>query len=83
MRLVGSLMLLLFAVAPALGAAGWRLAAWMVGISMAIIAVGSLAYADHVSALDTQWAWLALAWAVAYVGVAEVAARRARPVAVT
>lgn len=79
---VGSLMLLLFAVAPALGAAGWRLAAWMVGISTAIIALGSLAYADHVSALDTPWAWLALAWAVAYVGVAEVAARRREPVVV-
>lgn len=78
----GSLMLLLFAVAPALGAAGWRLAAWLAGISMAIIALGSLAYGDHVSALDTSWAWLALAWAVAYVGVAEIAARRRRPVGV-
>ena len=79
---VGSLMLLFFAVAPGLGAAGWRLAAWLAGISMATIALGSLAYGDHASALDTPWAWLALAWAVAYVALAEVAARRRQPVAV-
>lgn len=75
---VGLLMLLLFAVAPGLGAAGWRLAAWLVGISMATIALGSLAYDDHASALDTPWAWAALAWAVAYVAVAEVSGRRRR-----
>ncbi|HKE54603.1 MAG TPA: hypothetical protein VKC55_07525 [Actinomycetota bacterium] len=79
---VGSLLLLLFAVAPALGAAGWRLAAWLVGVSMATIALGSLAYADHVSALDSPWAWLALAWAIAYVAVAEASVRRRQPVAV-
>ena len=79
---VGSLMILLFAVAPGLGNAGWRLAAWLTGVSMATIALGSLAYGDHASALDTPWAWLALAWAIAYVGVAEVTARRRRPVAV-
>jgi hypothetical protein len=49
---------------------------------MATIALGSLAYGDHASALDPPWAWLALAWAIAYVGVAEVTARRRRPVAV-
>lgn len=75
---VGSLMLLLFAFAPGLGSAGWRLAAWLAGASMAIIALGSLAYGDHASALDAPWAWLALAWAVAYVTVAELAFRRAR-----
>lgn len=77
----GSLMLLLFAIGPSLGAMGWRFAAWLVGISMAMIALGSVAYGDHVSALDTTWAWLALAWAAAYVGLAELAVRR-RPVAV-
>src|SRR6266508_4285518 len=64
---VGALMLLLFAIAPGLGTAGWRLAAWLTGIAMAIVATGSLVYADHASALDTPWAWLALAWAAAYV----------------
>ena len=37
---VGSLIIVLFAVAPVLGAAGSRVAAWLVGIPMAIIAVG-------------------------------------------
>lgn len=79
---VGSLMIVLFAVAPALGAAGSRVAVWLVGVPMAIIAVGSLAYADHVSALETPWAGLALAWAATYVAVAEASVRRRQPVAV-
>jgi hypothetical protein len=72
----GSLMLLGFSAAPALGAIGWRTAAWLAGVAMAIIAVGSLAYGDHESALDAMWAWLALVWAVAFVGVAQLASRR-------
>jgi hypothetical protein len=72
----GSLMLLGFSAAPALGAIGWRTAAWLAGVAMAIIAVGSLAYGDHESALDATWAWLALGWAVAFVGIAQVASRR-------
>jgi hypothetical protein len=75
---VGSLMLLLFSVAPGLGNAGWRPAAWLAGVATAIIALASLAYGDHASALDTPWAWLALAWAIAYVSVAELSGRRAR-----
>jgi hypothetical protein len=74
----GALMLLLFAIAPALGARGWRLAAWLAGVAMAIIAVGSLAYGDRESALEATWAWLALGWAVAFVGVAELSERRDR-----
>lgn len=73
---VGALMLLLFAVAPALGASGWRLAAWIAGVSMAVIAVGSLVYADHESALDATWAWLGLGWAVAFVAVERFESRR-------
>jgi hypothetical protein len=71
----GSLMLLLFAVAPGLGAVGWRLAAWLAGASMAILGIGSIAYPDHVSAFGTAWAWLALAWGVAYLGLAWLGAR--------
>ena len=74
----GALMLLLFAVAPALGARGWRVAAWLAGVAMAIIALGSLAYGDHESALDAAWAWLALGWAMAFVVVAQLAGRRER-----
>jgi hypothetical protein len=76
----GSLMLLLFAVGPGLGRSGWRLAAWLTGVSMATIALGSLGYGDHASALETPWAWLALAWGIAYVAVAEFAGRREREV---
>jgi hypothetical protein len=48
---------------------------------MAIVATGSLIYSDHASALDSSWAWLALVWAVAYVGLAEVGVRRHQAVA--
>ena len=41
-------------------------------------ALGSLAYGDHASALDTSWAWAALAWGIACVAVAEVSGRRRR-----
>ena len=71
----GSLMLLLFAVAPGLGAVGWRLAAWLAGAAMAILGIGSIAYPDHVSAFDTAWAWLALAWGVAFLALAWLGAR--------
>ena len=74
----GALMLLLFAVAPALGARGWRAAGWLAAIAMAIISVGSLAYGDHESALDATWAWLALAWAVAFAGAAQFSGDRER-----
>jgi hypothetical protein len=65
----GSLLLLLFAIAPGLGAVGWRLAAWLAGAAMAILGLGSIAYPDHVSAFDTVWAWLALAWGAAFLGL--------------
>ncbi|HJS26667.1 MAG TPA: hypothetical protein VJ913_06035 [Actinomycetota bacterium] len=66
----GSLMLLLFAIAPGLGAVGWRLAAWLAGAAMTILGVASIAYPDHVSVFDPVWAWLALAWGVAFIGLA-------------
>ncbi len=75
---VTALMLLLFAVGPTLGARGWRLAAWLAGVAMAIVAITSLAYGDHESALDATWAWLALGWSMAFVAVAQLAGRRER-----
>jgi hypothetical protein len=57
--------------------AAHRLAAWMSGISLAIIGVGSLVLAGYASAPHAPWGWAALAWGVAFVGVAEWEARRA------
>jgi hypothetical protein len=71
----GSLMLLLFAIAPGLGALGWRLAGWLAGAAMTILGVASIAYSDHVSAFDTLWAWLAVAWGVAFLGLTWVGER--------
>lgn len=71
----GSLMLLLFAIAPGLGAAGWRLAAWLAGAAMTILGIASIAYPDHVSAFDTVWAWLATAWGIAFLGLTWLGAR--------
>ena len=73
----------LSAVAGALRVPGRMVAVWIVGVATAGLAVSSLLLSDYVSAFDPLWTWLAFVWAVAYVGVAEVAARRARPVAVT
>jgi len=71
----GSMMMLLFAIAPGLGAVGWRLAAWLAGAAMAILGLGSIAYPDHVSTFDTLWAWLALAWGLAFIVLAWLGAR--------
>jgi hypothetical protein len=71
----GSLMLLLFAVAPGLGAIGWRLAAWLAGAAMTILGAASLAYPDHASAFDALWAWLAVAWGIAFLGLTWFGAR--------
>ena len=71
----GSLMLLLFAIAPGLGAVGWRLAAWLAGGAMTILGIASIAYPDHVSAFDTVWAWLATAWGIAFLGLTWLGAR--------
>jgi hypothetical protein len=68
----GSLMLVLFAFAAGLGARGWRVTAWLAGIAILVIAVASLAFGDRESALRTVWAWLAFAWGIAFVGVAEI-----------
>jgi MFS family permease len=65
----GSLMLLLFAVAPGLGAVGWRLAARLAGAAVTILGAASLAYPDRASAFDPVWAWLAVAWGVTFLGL--------------
>lgn len=75
---VAVLMLLLFAVAPGLGGLGWRIAAWLAGVAMAVIALASMTYGGYESALGVPVAWLSLAWALAFVAIAEVQSCRSR-----
>jgi hypothetical protein len=72
----------LAAFAGALRVPGRRVGVWIVGVGTAGLAVSSLLLSDYESAFDPLWGWLALAWAAAYVGVAEVVARRPQRLAV-
>jgi hypothetical protein len=54
-----------------LGVAGWRPVAWIAGGLLAFFAVESLAFPAQASGVGTLWGALALAWAVAFVVVAE------------
>ena len=62
--------------AGALRVPGRRIAVWIVGVSSAGLGLSSLLLSDYESAFDPLWAWLLLAWAVVYVAVEELAARR-------
>jgi hypothetical protein len=53
-----------------------RIARWLVGLGGAALAASFLAYPDHVSAIDRQWAVAVLAISVVYLAVAEIRARR-------
>ncbi|MGH9223444.1 MAG: hypothetical protein ACRD2W_06585 [Acidimicrobiales bacterium] len=53
-----------------LRADGWRVAAWAAGLLPAALGVTSMLYADSMSSLSTTWALAALAWGIAFVGVA-------------
>jgi uncharacterized membrane protein (DUF441 family) len=63
-------------LAASLRESGRRLGAWLVGVSAVLIGAGSLALADYAGAFDALWAWLALAWGVAVVVLAEAGTRR-------
>jgi len=63
---------LLAAVRPA----AYRLAAWSAAVALAVLGGASLAFGDRASALDTPWAWAALAGSAVFVAVAEWEARR-------
>ena len=56
---------------------GWRITAWLVGISAAAYGVASLAFPLVASAAGTGWAIAAVAWGVAYVVLTERRARSA------
>jgi hypothetical protein len=54
---------------------GWRVTAWMAGVSAAIYGVGSMVFPTVPSTAGTGWAIAAIVWGAMYVGLAE---RRAR-----
>ena len=70
-----ALALPLAAFAASLRVHGRRAAAWIVGVVGAGLGVASLVLRDRPGAFDTLWAWLALAWGVALVGLAEFRSR--------
>ncbi|HEX6331875.1 MAG TPA: hypothetical protein VF129_11410, partial [Actinomycetota bacterium] len=71
----------LCAAAASLRRTGRRVGAWLVGLSAAVVAVGSLALSDHAGAFDPLWAWLTLGWGVAVVAADRVPARSTERVA--
>ena len=68
--------ILLLGLLAALQPAAYRFSAWSAGLALAILGGGSLLLGDYVSALDTSWAWAALAGGIVFVGVAEWEFRR-------
>jgi hypothetical protein len=65
-----------FALLAGLRPDGWRLAAWVAGLLLALLAVASLAYPVS-SSFSLPWAVAAIAWSTAYVAAAEIARRAA------
>lgn len=55
---------------------GWRVIAWLVGVSTATYGVGSLVFPDVASASGTGWGVAAIAWGVGYLALTERRARR-------
>lgn len=72
-----ALSLLLAALAAALRLPGRRIAVWIVGVTGAGLGLASLLLSDYVGAFDPVWAWLTLAWGVAFLAVGQ--ARRGSP----
>ncbi|HJY31351.1 MAG TPA: hypothetical protein VJ573_00500 [Actinomycetota bacterium] len=66
-----ALSLPLAALAAALRLPGRRIAVWIVGVTGAGLGLASLLLSDYVGAFDPVWAWLALAWGVVFVAVAQ------------
>jgi hypothetical protein len=62
-----ALILVAAALVASLGARGSRAVAWLAGGGAVLLGVVSLAYADHVSALTTPWAWMSIGWGAAVV----------------
>ncbi len=54
---------------------GYRLSAWFVGVAWVSLGAVSLRYPKYPSALESVWAWAALACGVAFVLIAEAVSR--------
>jgi MFS family permease len=54
---------------------GWRITAWLTGLLVAYFGALSVAFPGIASSVPTVWAVAAFAWAVAFVGMSEVAYR--------
>jgi hypothetical protein len=68
--------ILLLGLLVALRPAAYRYSAWAAGVALAVLGGGSLLLSDHVSALDTSWAWAALGGGIAFAGIVEWEFRR-------
>lgn len=58
--------------AAALRVPGRRVAGWIVGAVAASLGLSSLLLSDYPSAFEPVWSWLALAWGIAVVAVAQL-----------
>jgi hypothetical protein len=70
---------LLLGLLASLRPAAYRLSGWSAAAALAILASASLVFADYPSALDTPWAWAALAGSLTFLGVLEWESRRKSP----
>ena len=62
-------MVLLWGLIGATDRAGWRVTAWLAGISAAAYGVASLVFPNVASASGTGWAVVSIAWGVGYIAL--------------
>jgi len=75
---VFSTVLILWGLIGSTDLTGWRVTAWLAGVSAATYGVSSLVFPTMPSTVDIGWAIAAIAWGVAYIVLAE---RRTRSTA--
>lgn len=54
---------------------GWRLTAWVSGLLPILLGAASIVFSEVASSLSVGWALVAIAWGIAFVTSAEIAAR--------
>jgi cytochrome bd-type quinol oxidase subunit 2 len=67
---------LLLGLLASLRPAAYRLSGWSAAAALAILAGASLVFTDYPSALDSSWAWAALAGSLVFLSVLEGESRR-------